>query len=720
MTTDKFYSRENIMRKVNSSTHVIVWVTVMAFILGPASFAATPASAAVTLDPVSVRAAAAAAGLESLATVTVPVPFLGAYLRPGRDSRAAAIQLGKALFWDMQVGSDGQACGTCHFHAGADSRAKNQLSPGLNAGDDEFGNPAAAWWLGFPQFGPNYKLVAGDFPLHQLADPEENNFNLRNVLRDTNDVVSSQGVFGATFAGIVLGQSKDLGFPINDEIFNVNGTNVRRVEPRNTPTMINAVFNHENFWDGRAHNKFNGVSPIGPLDKNAAIWVLENGLLVQKKVRITNSSLASQAVGPPVSNLEMSFFDRPFPEIGRKLFSLRPLGRQFVHPQDSVLGPLARTWLDDGKVMGQRGLNADYKNMIKKAFNEEYWGSDQMIDGYTQMEKNFSLFFGLAVQMYEATLVSDQTRFDRFMEGDDTALSNRELRGLLVFINRGARGNFPEVDAAIAAAGIPIGAGNCSSCHGGPELTDASVASVSEEPIEVEETAILVNGLLQLSPETAFLDNGFANIGVRPIAEDLGRGSGKAQGFPFPLSSPQQALLGLAFAPDDLPLDECSVGGVDPLLPPCPVDNRISKDGAFKIPGLRNVALTGPYFHNGGQATLGQVVEFYDRQGDFADINVAHLERNMVFIDLHDADEPALIAFLLSLTDARVRNEKAPFDHPQLVVSNGQKGNAKTLTCEDDGQACDSLLRIPAIGAKGRAAAGLPPLGTFLDLPHLD
>src|SRR5436190_18744049 len=25
------------------------------------------------------------------------------------------VQLGKALFWDQQVGSDGQACGSCHF-----------------------------------------------------------------------------------------------------------------------------------------------------------------------------------------------------------------------------------------------------------------------------------------------------------------------------------------------------------------------------------------------------------------------------------------------------------------------------------------------------------------------------------------------------------------------------------------------------------------------------
>ena len=43
---------------------------------------------------------------------------------------AAAIALGKAFFWDMQVGSDGvTACASCHFHAGTDNRVKNQLSP---------------------------------------------------------------------------------------------------------------------------------------------------------------------------------------------------------------------------------------------------------------------------------------------------------------------------------------------------------------------------------------------------------------------------------------------------------------------------------------------------------------------------------------------------------------------------------------------------------------
>jgi mono/diheme cytochrome c family protein len=42
-----------------------------------------------------------------------------------------ATVLGKALFWDTTVGSDGMACASCHFHAGADIRLGNALSPGL-------------------------------------------------------------------------------------------------------------------------------------------------------------------------------------------------------------------------------------------------------------------------------------------------------------------------------------------------------------------------------------------------------------------------------------------------------------------------------------------------------------------------------------------------------------------------------------------------------------
>src|SRR5438132_1497970 len=62
-----------------------------------------------------------------------------------------------------------------------------------------------------------------------------------------------------------------------DPVFNVGGINVRGVEPRNTPTMINAVFNHRNFWDGRARFEFNGRNPIGKLDPTAKVLRVQIG-----------------------------------------------------------------------------------------------------------------------------------------------------------------------------------------------------------------------------------------------------------------------------------------------------------------------------------------------------------------------------------------------------------------------------------------------------------
>ena len=79
---------------------------------------------------------ACALGLESLRRAVrrdggVPLPGnLDVYVK----NKAAAIRLGKALFWDMQGGSDGvQARASCHFHAGTDNRAVNALNPDQGA-----------------------------------------------------------------------------------------------------------------------------------------------------------------------------------------------------------------------------------------------------------------------------------------------------------------------------------------------------------------------------------------------------------------------------------------------------------------------------------------------------------------------------------------------------------------------------------------------------------
>ncbi len=129
--------------------------------------------------------------MASLKTVPVPEPRnLDAFIK----DRNAAIALGKAFFWDMAIGSDGQACASCHFHAGADSRSKNQLNPGFRAipPDVTFSK------FGTNGGGPNYQLQTTDYPFHKLADPNDRN---SGVLFDTNDITSSAGVFNARFTG---------------------------------------------------------------------------------------------------------------------------------------------------------------------------------------------------------------------------------------------------------------------------------------------------------------------------------------------------------------------------------------------------------------------------------------------------------------------------------------------------------------------------------------
>jgi len=132
--------------------------------------------------------------------------------------------------------------------------------------------------------------------------------------------------------------------------------------------------------------------------------------------------------------------------------------------------------------------------------------------------------------------------------------------------------------------------------------------------------------------------------------------------------------------------------------------DTIAVTGAFKTPGLRNVELTAPYFHNGGAATLEQVVAFYNRGGDFAQQSPDTVRSFMRPLGLSTDEQTALVAFLKSLTDERVRFEKAPFDHPQIFVPNGHPGDQGQVTSDGTGKAADALMEIPAVGAGGGPA----------------
>uniref|UniRef100_Q02AY3 Cytochrome c domain-containing protein n=1 Tax=Solibacter usitatus (strain Ellin6076) TaxID=234267 RepID=Q02AY3_SOLUE len=558
---------------------------------------------------------AAFAQIGSLKTVTVPaVPDLERYVR----DRHVLLVLGKSLFWDMQVGSDGRtACATCHFHAGADHRAQNQIS-----------NPKGP-------FEPNHLMTLDDFPFRVFADTSNNQSPL---LRDSGQRTGSAGIVRRSFLGLTgVGPEEGIDLP-DAPAFRVAGRNTRQVTPRNAPSIINAALNVRNFFDGRASDVFTGRTPFGDSDPRPNALVASEGQLAPERVRLTNSSLASQAVAPPVNPVEMSYEGRTWPTIGRKLLSARPLANQNVEADDSVLGAYANP--------GGPGLDRShtYFSLVQAAFQPAYWDSTQLADenGFTQAESNFSLFFGLAIQAYESTLIADDSRYDQYTEGKVDALTARERSGLAVLETRAF----------------------CPFCHSGPELTTASFTYAARKG--------LIDSVLTGKPgslELRLSDSGFFHTGVRPAAEDPGLEALDDFGVPISLAARSST-------------------------------QRLAIDGAFKVPSLRNVEFTGPYFQNGGQATLEQVVDFYARGGDFPDSPDLPVE--IVAIPLAASDRADLVAFLKSLTDDRVRFERAPFDHPELCVPTGYP----------DSSPIDRWAGIPAVGRGGNPV----PLQTFEEL----
>jgi len=434
--------------------------------------------------PVPIAPVLPAVLLQSLKTVANPVLPNGASGIVRDDltgyiaNQAAAIQLGKALFWEMQAGSDSKtACATCHFKAGADGRDRNQMNPGANGNWDGFG------------YGPNYSLVANDFPLTTLPT------------KDVDNIIGSQGVRKSQFNGFSKSGAESISL-VPDPVFSVSGVNVRQVTGKNTPSAINAVFNHRQFFNGRAQPEFNGINPFGNRDSTARVWMVgSSGSPAQIDIHISNASPASQAVGPPLNTTEMSAAGRTFADLGHKLLALKPLGLQKVDPTDSVLGSLADT--TTGK-----GLNTTYTALIQKAFQPQWWNySKKMpVGSYTMMEDNFSLFWGLSIMLYEATLVADNSPMDQYLLtrvfsttvfdpatgmpallSDNAALLDQTVNRLAaegISITRNdiltGLGLFERPVSPAPSFPVPAGFGvGCIGCHTGAETTSASVRNLT-------------------------------------------------------------------------------------------------------------------------------------------------------------------------------------------------------------------------------------------------
>lgn len=224
---------------------------------------------------------------------------------------------------------------------------------------------------------------------------------------------------------------------------------------------------------------------------------------------------------------------------------------------------------------------------------------------------------GKALAAYQRKIVSRRSPFDVFVEG----LKSGDAGG------GGAMGAMSP--AAQRGLRLFIGAGNCRSCHHGPNFTDGE-----------------------------FHDNGVAGLD-RAARPDQGR----LQGINKLLSSPFNAVGEFSDDPNARTTHPTSF-----------LVNSVERRGQFKTPTLRNVALTGPYMHRGQMKTLAEVVEFYSTlrlPGETAaqalereaqarrsrpDAGHSHdgTEQVMTPLNLSRSEMEDLVAFLESLTDTGI------------------------------------------------------------------
>lgn len=86
--------------------------------------------------------------------------------------------------------------------------------------------------------------------------------------------------------------------------------------------------------------------------------------------------------------------------------------------------------------------------------------------------------------------------------------------------------------------------------------------------------------------------------------------------------------------------------------------------GRMKVPNLLNLQLRPRFFHNGEMTSIAQVVDFYNRGGDF---NAPNKDPNILPLGLTLQQRNDLVAFLgRPFTDQRVASGAAPFDEPVL------------------------------------------------------
>src|SRR6266487_4423455 len=194
-----------------------------------------------------------------------------------------------------------------------------------------------------------------------------------------------------------------------------------------------------------------------------------------------------------------------------------------------------------------------------------------------------------AIASYERTQVSFDSPFDHFIAGDNNAIDDSAKRGWELFNTRA----------------------RCNKCHA---LTDTQ------------------------RDVTVFTDNDFHNIGVGIIRHNV-------------VSLARQAEQ-LIKSGDTSAIDRAAIQTDMSALGRFLITKKETDIAAFKTPDVRNVLVTGPYFHDGSQVTLWDVMDHYNK-GD--GLQNPWLDEDIQPLALTEQEIDDVVAFLASLTSPRYK-----------------------------------------------------------------
>ena len=195
----------------------------------------------------------------------------------------------------------------------------------------------------------------------------------------------------------------------------------------------------------------------------------------------------------------------------------------------------------------------------------------------------------------------------------------------------------------------------------------------------------------QLDP-TFFIDYDFHNIGIGMIRHHV---------VPLACKAEQIINSGSTFAVDNAAI-ESDMSVLGRFL----ITKKEPDIAAFKTPGLRNVLITAPYFHDGSQETLWDVMDHYNKGNGLEN---PYLDEDIQPLALTEAEIDDMVAFLASLTSADYHDIGVKELARQRALSRNQSAAARHR----------AGFRSEASTAEGVAGLSVDCLGRVRETPWI-